>query len=167
MQKIIAVLTAFALAGMTAAIAQAPAPAAAPTAAPIPPTPRQAVMQSNRTAAASYSAITISNMESDAARAAAQTLIDNGGKIATLFAAGTDQNDPRAQPAIWTDTAGFKAGNDRFIANARKLQAAIPDRLAMAVAMRELQADCAECHKTYRVPLATTAGGRGRGAAAN
>ena len=69
MQKLITGLIAFVLAGMTAAIAQAPAPAAAPAAAPVPPTPRQAVMQSNRTAAAAYSAITISVMEPAAAKA--------------------------------------------------------------------------------------------------
>jgi cytochrome c556 len=172
MNKLIAAVMGLAALGAVAALAQtpAPAPAAAPAAPPAPPTERQAVMQSNRTASAAYAEITISVMQPAAAKAAAQTLIDNGAKIATLFGPNTDRDDPRALPAVWTDAAGFKALNDRFIANARKLITAIPDRVNMAVAMRDVQADCAECHKTYRVAPAAAPGGRGgrgRGAAAD
>jgi cytochrome c556 len=167
MNKAFAAITLVAALGAAAALAQTPPPAppaAAPATPPAPPTPRQQLMQSNRTASAAYSEITIGILNQTAAKAAAQTLIDNGAKIPALFGPDTDHNDPRVLPALWTDQAGFKALNDRFIANARKLITAIPDRVNMAVAMRDVQADCAECHKMYRVmPAAPEGRGRGRG----
>lgn len=158
---------ALAVLGTAAAIAQAPAPApaaATPPAPPPPPTPRQAVMQSNRTTSAAYSEMAIGVVNPTLLRQQAQTLIDNGAKIAALFAASTSgEADPRAKPEIWTDAAGFKAANDKYIAAARVVLTAVPDRIKMTEAMRDLQETCTGCHTAYRIMAAAPADGRGRG----
>jgi cytochrome c556 len=125
---------------------------------------RQAVMHANGAAVSAIDSQVIGIMNSATVKAQAQILIDNGGKIATLFGPGTDQNDSGALPAIWTDAAGFKAANDKFIADAKTFLDA-PDRIAFAHALVTVQADCAACHATYRVKPAPGAGRGGRGAA--
>lgn len=150
--------------GAAAAIAQAPAPAAAP-APPAPPTERQALMRAQQQAQQAFNAIVIGVIDEAALKAHSQTLLDNARKLPALFAPGTEQNDPRAKPEIWTDQAGFKAANDRFIAAVQKAQGAIPDRIAMAEAMVEVGAGCSSCHQAYRVMPTVAAGRGGRGAA--
>ena len=128
---------------------------------------RRAVMQSNREASAAFSAIANGIMTPEVAKAHTQTMLANGAKMAVLFASGTDQNDPGLKPVIWTDAAGFMAANEKFLAAVRKAQAAVPNRIAMAEAMAEVQAACGACHQAYRVmPTVDPAagrGGRGRG----
>jgi cytochrome c556 len=127
---------------------------------------RQAVMRSNGGAVKAINGIVIGIMDPVALKAQAQILVDNGAKIASLFAPGTDQNDPAAQPLIWTDAAGFKAADDKFVADVTKVIHLVPDRVALAIAMKDVQADCGACHQTYRVmpppdPAAAGRGGRG------
>jgi cytochrome c556 len=121
---------------------------------------RQAVMRANGAAISAIDAQVIGILNPATVKAQAQILIDNGARITTLFGPGTDQNDPGAQPVLWTDAVGFKAANDKFIADAKTFLAA-PDRIAFAHALVTVQADCAACHKTYRV---MPAAGAGRGA---
>ncbi len=125
---------------------------------------RQALMRANSAAANAIDAITIGVLKPEAIRAQAQILIDNGGKMGALFATGTDQNDPAILPALWTDQAGFRKAADKFVADARVLLKPSTDRLALVRALQAVQADCAACHKAYRVPPPAAAGrGRGRG----
>jgi len=165
MRKITACVTGLALLGAAAAIAQTPAPPAAPAPAPAPPTERQALMRAQQQAQQAFNAIVIGVIDEAALKSHAQTLIANAEKLPALFAPGTDQNDPRAKPEIWTDQAGFKAANDKFIAAVRKAEAAVPNRIAMAEAMVEVGAACSACHQAYRVMPAAAAGRGGRGAA--
>lgn len=123
---------------------------------------RQAVMRANSAAISAIDAQVIGILNPATVKAQAQTLIDNGARIAALFAPGTDQNDPSVQAVLWTDAAGFKAADDKFIADAKTFLAA-PDRIAFAHALVTVQADCAACHRTYRV-MPPPAAGRGRGA---
>jgi len=124
---------------------------------------RQALMRANNAAIGVIDSNVVGILSADTVKAQAKILVDNGGKIATLFGPGTDQNDPGALPVIWTDPAGFKAANDKFIADAKTFQNA-PDRLAMAHALVTVQADCAACHGKYRVAPPAAAGRGGRGA---
>ncbi len=127
-------------------------------------TDRQAVMRANNTAITAIDGLVVGILKPDEVKKNAQILIDNGARISALFAPGTDQNDPGAKPEVWTDAAGFKAANDKFIADAKTFLTA-PDRIAMAHALVTVQADCAACHRTYRVMPPAPAGGRGgRGA---
>lgn len=121
---------------------------------------RQALMRANNAAITTIDSNVVGILNTATVKAQAQILIDNGARIAALFAAGTDQNDPSALPVIWTDAAGFKAANDKFIADAKTFLTA-PDRIAMAHALVTVQADCAACHRTYRVAPPAPAGGRG------
>jgi cytochrome c556 len=182
MKKIAAAAVAFALMGTAAVLAQqaqapAPAPAAPAAAAPAAPaaaTPapppdsearaaRRAVMRSTQQTVTQINEIVIGVMDPAGLRTRLNTLIENAGKTAQLFAPGTDQNDAGAKPEIWTDQAGFKAINDKFIADAKLVLAAIPDRIKLAEGMRDLQANCTACHSKYRVMPAAPEGGRGRG----
>ncbi len=122
---------------------------------------RQAVMKANSAAYNALDGLVVGILNPAEVKKQAQILIDNGAKISALFAAGTDQNDPGALPAVWTDAAGFKAANDKFIADARTFLTE-PNRIAMAHALVTVQADCGACHKLYRVPPPAAAG---RGAA--
>ena len=122
---------------------------------------RQAVMRANGRAISAIDSQVIGILNPATVKAQAQILIDNGARISTLFGPATDQNDPGAQPVIWTDAAGFKAANDKFIADAKTFLAA-PDRIAFAHALVTVQADCAACHKVYRItPPAAPGAGRG------
>lgn len=125
---------------------------------------RQAVMRANSAAYNALDALVVGILDPAAVKTQAQILIDNGARIATLFGPDTDQNDPGAQKTIWTDAAGFKAANDKFIAEAKGFLTA-PDRIAMAHALVSVQAACAACHGKYRVMPPPAAAGRGRGAA--
>ena len=84
-----------------------------------------------------------------AAKAPAQTLIDNAAKIPALFAPGTENADPAALPVIWTDQAGFKAAAAKLGTDGAALQAAT-DAAGFATALKTVQGDCAACHGTYR-----------------
>jgi cytochrome c556 len=177
MKKFAAVTAVLALVGTAAAIAQQaapPAPPAAPAAAaPAPPPPpdsearaaRRAVMRSTQQTVTQINEIVIGVMDPAGLKTRLQTLTENAQKTAALFAPGTDRNDAGAKPEIWTDPAGFKAANDKFIADIQKVVVAIPDRVKLAEAMRDLQSNCAGCHTKYRVMPAVdpNAAGRGRG----
>jgi len=89
-------------------------------------------------------------LNSDKVRDQANILIANGAKIGVLFAPGTDQADPGAKPEIWTDAAGFKAADDKFINDAKVFLTA-PNRIAFATALLAVQADCTACHQAYRI----------------
>ena len=84
-----------------------------------------------------------------AAKAPAQTLIDNAAKIPALFAPGTENIDQGALPAVWTDQAGFKASAAKLGTDAAALQGAT-DAAGFGTALKTVQGDCAACHGTYR-----------------
>ena len=84
-----------------------------------------------------------------AAKAPAQTLIDNAAKIPALFAPGTEAIDQGALPAVWTDQAGFAASAAKLGTDAKAVQAAT-DQAGFAAALKTVQGDCAACHGTYR-----------------
>lgn len=84
-----------------------------------------------------------------AAKAPAQTLIDNAAKTPALFAPGTENADPAALPNIWTDAAGFKAAAAKLGTDATALQGAT-DAASYAAALKTVQGDCGACHTTYR-----------------
>ena len=123
---------------------------------------RQAVMHANSDAIKAIDALVIGALFPARVKEQASMLVDNGARIAALFAPGTDQNDAGAQPAIWTDQAGFRAADDKFIADARMFLGT-DDRIDFARALKAVQADCAACHKSYRV-MPPAAAGAGRGA---
>ena len=87
-----------------------------------------------------------------AAKADMDQLATHGEQFVTLFPKGTEAGGAvktGAQPAIWSDAAGFKAAAMKFSADARAAGAA-PDATTFAAGLKTVQADCGACHKTYR-----------------
>ena len=68
------------------------------------------------------------------------------------FGPGTDKGDTRALPAIWTEQAQFKAGADKFQAEAAKLNAAAKtgNLDAIKTAFGAVGQTCKACHDSYR-----------------
>jgi cytochrome c556 len=69
-----------------------------------------------------------------------------------LFPVGSDSGDTTASPKIWEDMAGFKATEDKYLANVKAAAAAAPgDVDALKTQLGTLGGDCGTCHKAYRI----------------
>ena len=69
-----------------------------------------------------------------------------------LFPAGSDKGDTTASPKIWEDMAGFKATNDKYIADVKAATAAAPaDVDTLKAQFDTIASNCGTCHQTYRV----------------
>lgn len=90
-----------------------------------------------------------------AVKALVDPLVVSAEKFPTLFPAGTGPGNgttkTQATAAIWSDAAGFKAANAKFIAEVKGLAAA-KDQASFTAAFKTLQSGCAGCHKVYRGP---------------
>jgi cytochrome c556 len=83
-----------------------------------------------------------------------QALQANAEKIDVdaLFPAGSDTGDTTASPKIWQDMAGFKAANDKYLADVKAAVAAAPaDVDALKAQVGAIGSDCGTCHQGYRV----------------
>lgn len=89
----------------------------------------------------------------------AKVAADNAALVETMsklpwdaFGPGTDKGDTRALPAIWTEQAQFKAGADKFQAEAAKLNAAAKtgNLDAIKTAFGAVGQSCKACHDNYR-----------------
>lgn len=96
-----------------------------------------------------------SSPDMNSLRPAAQDLATRARQSVGHFPKGTGPEagvPTRALPAIWRDTAGFKAVQNQFVASADKLNAAVKARnaAAMEAARRDLGASCKTCHTKFR-----------------
>lgn len=83
-----------------------------------------------------------------------QALQANAEKIDVdaMFPAGSDTGDTTAAPKIWEDMAGFKAANDKYLADVKAAVAAAPaDVAALKAQVGAIGSDCGTCHQGYRV----------------
>ncbi|WP_379061303.1 c-type cytochrome [Mesorhizobium sp. UC22_110] len=72
--------------------------------------------------------------------------------VATLFPAGSDQGKTEASPKIWEDMAGFKAAEDKYLADVKAAVAAAPANVdALKESFGKVAANCGACHKVYRL----------------
>lgn len=111
---------------------------------------REGLMHANGAALKALSAAAAATpFDAAAARAPAQSLIDNAAKIPGQYAPGTEGADQAALPAIWTDQAGFKAAAAKLGTDAAALQGAT-DQASFAAALKTVQGDCGGCHSAYR-----------------
>jgi cytochrome c556 len=110
---------------------------------------RVAVMRSNGAATGALRPM-VAAFDATVVKTQGQILVDNAAKTKALFAAGTDQMDPGASPAIWTDAAGFTAAADKFATDAAAVAAAT-DGPSLQAALMAVNGDCGGCHRTYRV----------------
>lgn len=139
MKKILSTTVLFAVLGTAAAFADAHSD-------------REAVMRANGAATGKLRPL-VAAFDAAAVKEQGAILVANAAKIKTLYAAGTDQNDPDALPAIWTDAAGFNAAADKFATDAAAVAAAT-DGPSLQTALTALNGDCGGCHRTYRKPPA-------------
>ena len=69
-----------------------------------------------------------------------------------LFPAGSDKGDTTAAPKIWEDMAGFKAAEDKFLANTKEAVASPPSDVdGLKAQLNTLGGDCGACHQSYRI----------------
>src|SRR5947208_2284167 len=72
--------------------------------------------------------------------------------VEALFPKGTDSGDTTASPKIWEDMAGFKAAEDKYLADVKAAIAAAPaDVDALKTQIGTIGSDCGTCHQGYRV----------------
>jgi cytochrome c556 len=93
-----------------------------------------------------------------AAKTTAQKVAASMKRFRTLFPPGTDSGaaKTRAKPEIWSDAAGWKAANDKALADANAMVAAAggSDPNAVTDAVAAFQRNCTSCHAGYRGPAA-------------
>ena len=72
--------------------------------------------------------------------------------VDALFPKGSDTGDTTAGPKIWSDMAGFKAAEDKYLADVKAAVAAAPaDVGALKTQVGAIGSDCGTCHQGYRV----------------
>ncbi|CCV05134.1 Cytochrome c-556 [Mesorhizobium metallidurans STM 2683] len=72
--------------------------------------------------------------------------------VETLFPAGSDTGDTTAAPKIWEDMAGFKAAEQKYLADVKAAAAAAPaDVDALKAQFNTIGGDCGTCHQSYRI----------------
>lgn len=70
----------------------------------------------------------------------------------SLFPAGSDSGDTTAAPKIWQDMTGFKATEDKFLADVKAAAAATPaDIDALKAQIGVIGSNCSTCHQNYRI----------------
>ncbi len=85
---------------------------------------------------------------------ALQALQANAEKfdVATLFPAGSDDGDTTAAPKIWQDMPGFKAAEDKYLADVKAAASAAPaDVDALKGQFGAIVANCGACHQNFRI----------------
>jgi cytochrome c556 len=117
---------------------------------------RQALMKERGKIAGGISKVVKGEEPFDAAAVLTQlqALQANAEKIDidALFPAGSDTGDTTASPKIWEDMAGFKAANDKYIADIKAATAAAPaDVDTLKTQFGTIASNCGACHQTYRV----------------
>ena len=72
--------------------------------------------------------------------------------VDALFPKGSDTGDTTAGPKIWSDMAGFKAAEDKYLADVKAAVAAAPaDVDALKAQVGAIGSDCGTCHQGYRI----------------
>lgn len=72
--------------------------------------------------------------------------------VDALFPAGSTDGDTTASPKIWEDMAGFKATEDKYLADVKAAAAAAPaDVDALKAQIGVIGSNCSTCHQTYRI----------------
>ncbi|UVK38165.1 cytochrome c [Mesorhizobium sp. AR10] len=117
---------------------------------------RQALMKERGKIAGGLSKVVKGEEAFDAASVltALQALQANAEKldVDALFPTGSDTGDTTAAPKIWEDMAGFKAANDKYLADVKAAVAAAPaDADALKAQFDTIGGDCGTCHQSYRI----------------
>jgi cytochrome c556 len=118
---------------------------------------RQAVMKERGKIVGGLVKMIKGEQEFDAAsvQTALQALEANSHKldIEAMFPAGSDTGgDTTASPKIWEDMNGFKADNEKYVADVKAAAAApAKDLDALKAQVGTIGNDCGTCHKAFRI----------------
>ncbi|TPK92023.1 cytochrome C556 [Mesorhizobium sp. B2-4-12] len=117
---------------------------------------RQALMKERGKIVGGLSKVVKGEEPFDAAAVLAQlqALQANAEKfdVGALFPAGSDAGDTTAAPKIWEDMAGFKAAEDKYLADVKAATAATPaDIDILKTKFGAIASNCGACHQSYRV----------------
>lgn len=84
----------------------------------------------------------------------AESLLTIGKRKLELFPPGSDRDDDRARPEIWTNRAEFDRIGQDMIEAAQRLAAAAAagDRAAFQAAFEASTAACSACHERFQFP---------------
>ncbi len=87
-------------------------------------------------------------------RPQADSLVTTGRRKLELFPPGSDREDDRARPEIWTNRAEFDRIGATLIAAVERLAQAAQagDRAAFAAAFQATSAACSGCHERFQFP---------------
>ena len=82
----------------------------------------------------------------------AKSLAGWAGSIPGMFPEGSNVAPTEAQPAVWSDPAGFAAKAAAYQAAATRMAdaAAAGDKAGVAAAFAEVRASCSDCHSTFK-----------------
>ena len=118
---------------------------------------RQAAMKERGKIVGTLSKMVKGEQDFDAALvlSSLQTLQENAEKfdVDALFPAGTETGgDTTVSPKVWEDMAGFKAAEDKYLADVKAVNAAAPaDLEALKTHLAVVGQTCAACHKAFRI----------------
>ena len=84
----------------------------------------------------------------------AEAVLSTAQRKRTLFPPGSDRDDDRARPEIWSNRAEFDRAGAALIEAAQRLVAAASanDRTAFAAAFQATTAACTSCHQQFQLP---------------
>ena len=83
-------------------------------------------------------------------KAGLETIAKNAKNGPSLFPAGSDKGETKAQPAVWTDKAKFDGLFAKLAADATAASAAIKDEASFKAEAGKVLGNCGACHKEYR-----------------
>ncbi|TIS79221.1 MAG: cytochrome C556 [Mesorhizobium sp.] len=113
---------------------------------------RQALMKERGKLAGQLSKVVKGETAYDAAAVLQANAETFHAKVETLFPAGSETGDTTAAPKIWEDMAGFKAIEEKYLADVKAAAAAAPaDVDALKAGFNTIGGDCGTCHQTYRI----------------
>lgn len=132
-------------AGVSLTVSQTQAQASDPVAV------RKAVMRLHAASLAGMNAAVAAKSEPKAFAYGATGLVQSSAILVSLFPSGSTANS-RAQPAVWSDAAGFAKAAADFGAAAEQVRVAATanDATAFATAVKAVSDACTACHRTFQ-----------------